>query len=134
MQYCQHPQTASNLSNLSWAGQQSRTLCQPHYSSCCIVLADFACLRFAVGLLVWTKESFWHMWCFGDIKEECAPRWLRTPRILLNISYCLLAMQVVAGDVPVGFEMLSNWDNNVATNPSLKGPGVSFFSRHEDMA
>jgi hypothetical protein len=27
MQHCQHPHTASNLSNLTWAGQQSATLC-----------------------------------------------------------------------------------------------------------
>jgi hypothetical protein len=27
MQHCQHPHTASNLSNLTWAGQQIATLC-----------------------------------------------------------------------------------------------------------
>jgi hypothetical protein len=27
MQHCQHPHTASNFSNLTWAGQQSATLC-----------------------------------------------------------------------------------------------------------
>lgn len=38
-----------------------------------------------VGLVVWTHQVFWVIWCDEDREEECKDKWLSTPITLQKV-------------------------------------------------
>ncbi len=48
---------------------------------------------YSVGLVIWTSQVFWFVWC-GEDGRQCEERWLRNPRVLLNVSKCVMAFQL----------------------------------------